>query len=40
MDIKVIVFNSFFQNDAFAFLKCVNLGRAFESVRFDVKKNG
>lgn len=30
MDIKVIVFNSFFQNYAFAFSKCVNLGRAFK----------
>lgn len=40
IDIKVIVFISFFQNDAFAFSKCVNLGGAFKSVRFDVKKNG
>ena len=37
-DIKVIVFNSFFQNDAGAFSKWVNLVRAFKSVRFDVKK--
>ena len=26
------------QNDAGAFSKCVNLVRAFKSVRFDVKK--
>lgn len=38
IDIKVIVFNSFFQNDAGVFSKCVNLVRAFKSVRFDVKK--
>ena len=39
-DIKVIVFNSFFQNDAGAFSKWVNLVRGFKSVRFDEKKNG